>query len=173
MYLRYLSIAILLIGSDVLAGEVVAVPSAWHNSHYGACYRLLETGMSDIYGPGFSQDENILQLRRQIGSPKFVIATDITSGTNAQKTVFEQRTSTEWCVVLTSPPVAALVSGTVSPTLRRPVTWTTVTQAPPGYQETKVLYKWNARQLIYTPVRCYRGEEGRWQKFNCNEAYQQ
>ncbi|WP_146142538.1 hypothetical protein [Paraburkholderia sp. BL18I3N2] len=173
MYRKFLSIAIAAIGSDVNAGELVTLPQAWHDSHYASCYSSLRAGMSDTYGSRFDDDDNILQFRRHIGSHDFVIATDSTSGTNAQKTVFEQRNSNSWCVVLTSPPVAALTSGPVSATSRRPLTWTTVTQAPLGFQGVKVVYKWNSKDLIYLPLSCYKGSEGRWKSFDCNDADQE
>ncbi|MEM5461617.1 hypothetical protein VSR69_43670 [Paraburkholderia phytofirmans] len=172
MFRKFLSIAVIAIGSNVIAAEVVVLPQAWHDSHYASCYSSLKAGMSDTYGISFEEDKNILRIPRHMGLRYFVIASDTTSGTNSQKTVFEQRSSTNWCVVLASPPVAALVPGPVSATLRRPLTWTSVTQAPPGFPEMKVLYKWNSKDLIYVPANCYKGNDGRWKSFNCNEAYQ-
>ncbi|WP_454871989.1 hypothetical protein [Paraburkholderia xenovorans] len=169
---RLLGIAVVAIGSDVIAAEVVALPQAWRDSHYASCYSSLKAGMSDTYGPGFEEDKNILKLRRRSGLRDFVIASDTTSGANSQRTVFEQRNATSWCVVLTSPPVADLVPAPASATLQRPLTWTSVTQAPPGFPEMKVLYKWNAKDLIYAPANCYKGDGESWRSFNCNEAYQ-
>ncbi|RKR37595.1 hypothetical protein B0G82_5678 [Paraburkholderia sp. BL17N1] len=122
MYLKFLSIAMLAVCCSATASEVVALPQLWHDSHYASCYPSVKAGMSEIYGMDFEQDENILQSHRHIGSRDFVIASDSTSGTNGQRTVFEQRDSKSWCVVLTSSPVAELVPGPVSASLRQPLT---------------------------------------------------
>ena len=172
MHVKFLGIAIMLSSCNVSAEELFALPQPWKNSHYASCYSSLNLGMSDTYGADFADDENILQSPRSIGSRKFVIASDSTSGTNSQRTVFEKRGSRKWCVVLSSPPVADLAPGAVSVFLQRPTTWTSVTQAPPGFPETKVLYRWNSKDQVYKPVSCYTGSVRNWKSFDCNEAYQ-
>jgi hypothetical protein len=156
----------------VFAEELFALPQPWKNSHYGSCYSSLNSGMSDTYGTDFADDENILQFPRSVGSRKLIIASDSTSGTNSQRTVFERRGPRKWCVVLSSPPVADLAPGAVSASLQRPTTWTSVTQAPPGLPETKVTYRWDSKDQVYKPVTCYKGSVQHWTSFDCNEAYQ-
>lgn len=171
MRLKLLSISVFMIGCNAFGAEVTSLPQPWHDSHYASCYPSLKVGMSDTYGSDFEEDENILHFPRRIGSHNFVIASDSTSGTNSQRTVFEQRGARSWCVVLTSPPVADLAPGPSSESLKRPLTWTSVTQAAPGFPEIKVIYKWDSKNMIYKPASCYKGDVGRWRSFNCNEAY--
>jgi hypothetical protein len=137
-----------------------------------SCVKILLTDKSYANsGTGFEEDENIMQSRRRMGSRDFVISSDTTSGTNSQRTVFEQQSGRGWCVVLTSPPVADLTPGQLSASTRRPMTWFSVTQAPPGFPETRVLYKWDSKHLIYKPAGCYKGGVGHWEAIDCDEAY--
>ncbi|MPW16207.1 hypothetical protein GCT13_04510 [Paraburkholderia sp. CNPSo 3157] len=171
MSLKFLSIVMIATSCNAVATEVVSLPQPWRDSHYASCYPSLKAGLSDTYGVGFEEDENIVQFRRHIGSRNFVISSDTTSGTNSQRVVFEQRNERDWCVVLTSPPVADLTPGRVFASSQRPLTWSSVTQAPPGFLETKVIYTWDSKYLIYRPESCYKGRVGRWKSFDCNEAY--
>jgi hypothetical protein len=172
MRVKFLSIVILTTGGNASATELVDVPQPWHDSHYAFCYPTLNAGMSDVYGPHYKDDEQILQFRRRIGSCNFVIASDSTSGTNSQRTVFEKRGQENWCVVLTSPPVAGLVPGPVTASTQRPMTWTSITQAPPGLAETMVIYKWDSEDQVYKPLGCYKGSIRHWTAFGCKDAYQ-
>ena len=171
MYPKFLSLFTIAISCTATAAEVIALPKAWNDLHYGSCYSSLKAGMSDTYGANFPEDENIVQSPRRLGFRNFVIASDTTSGTNAQRSVFEQRGGQNWCVVLASPPVADLIAGPVLISLQRPITWSSVTQAPPGFPETKVIYKWDDKIRVYKPADCYTGRAGRWRSFDCNQAY--
>lgn len=172
MRAKFLSILMAVIGCNVIAAEVVELPQPWHGSHYGICYPALESAMAGTYGPGFKDDQNIVQERRRIGSRKFVIGSDTTSGTNSQRTVFEWRASDGWCVVLTSPPVADLKPGPESAGIQRPATWTAVTQAPPGFPEIKVVFEWAAKEKVYKPTICYKRGGNNWKRLDCNDAFQ-
>lgn len=172
MCVKFLNLALVMIGCNASAAELVAIPQPWHDSHYASCYPSLNAGMSDTYGPDFKEDGEILQIHRKIGSRNFVIASDSTSGTNSQRTVFEQRGPANWCVMLTSPPVADLVPGPISTSIQRPMIWTSVTQAPPGFMETKVIYKWDSNAQVYKPLGCYKGGSQHWKAFDCKNAYQ-
>lgn len=171
MHVKFLSTVIFIGFCSPAFSETTPLPAPWHASHYGVCYKSLKSGMSAVYGQKFDEDQEILRNHRKIGSKEFVIASDSASGTNSQRTIFERRTANKWCVVLTSPPVADLSPSEISKTSRRPMIWTTTTQASPGFTETKVIYKWDLKQKIYLPYSCQKGNEKHWQSFDCNKAY--
>lgn len=171
MYPKFISLMCIFIAIPSIAREIADLPPAWAESHYGACYSSLENGMSDIYGPDYKSDENIVQQTMKYGSAEMVVSADHTSGSNASRAIFEKRNGSNWCVVLTSPPVASLTPAKVTNAYPRPPRWTTLTQAAPGYPETEVVYVWNRLDAVYAAARCYLISGRERKKIDCVNAY--
>jgi len=172
MFPKYLSLLLIGIAAPSFSHEHTGLAAAWRGSHYGECYPSFSAGMSDVYGPGYASDENIDQKRAKYGANEMVVSTDRTSGTNASRTVFERRSGGRWCVVLTSPPVASLVPNRTADGSRKPSQWTTLTQAPPGYPATEIVYLWNRTAEIYLPSHCYHVSARKKKRLNCAKAYE-
>lgn len=160
---------------------VVVVPSlacaasqlleAWSGSNYGSCYASIEQGMADVYGAEYLSNVNIVRRAMTLGTSEIVVSEDRTTGTNSARTVFEKRAPKKWCVILTSPPVASLLPVTAKGVSGRPSQWITLTQAAPGYPETKVIYVWRKQDALFYPARCFYIFQRKVQRFNCSDAY--
>ncbi|CAE6770429.1 MULTISPECIES: hypothetical protein [Paraburkholderia] len=159
--------------SPAFAGEVSGLPDAWVGTRYGACYTSVAEGMSDVYGPDYSSDDNIGARHVSYGVDEMIVSVDRTSGTNASQTIFEKRANGNWCVVLTSPPVSNLAPIMQDGISSRPLQWVTLTQASPGYPETKIIYTWNKHKSIYFPSHCYHVYKNKMKKFECRNAYEE
>ena len=156
---------------SAFAEESATSPAAWVNSHYGACYASMEQGMVAVYGPDYANDDNVLSTTNRYDASEMVLSQDTTSGTNSSRTVFEKRTGNRWCIVLTSPPVASIEPVPGKGKSARPAQWITLTQAPPGFAETKVVYSWSRAKALYLPSECYRVLGAKTTVLDCRDAY--
>jgi hypothetical protein len=127
--------------------------------------------MASVYGQQYELDENITQKRLAFGKVKMVETADTTSGTNAARTVFEQRAKNSWCVVLSSPPVAQIVPYASSNRLNRPSKWEALTQSDPGFDRVKIVYLWRAAKAVYFPTTCFYVSKTMTRAFDCQKAY--
>jgi hypothetical protein len=172
MYRRFLNL--LCISASIpacAASDIPRLPDAWAGSHYGSCYSSIENGMADVYGKNYNSDENVVRKDKTYGSTRMILSADITSGTNAPRTIFEKHTDGKWCVVLTSPPVASITPKSDKKNSSRPLKWVTITQASPDFRETKIIYIWDKHWAIYIPAHCYHNYGFETKEFDCSNAY--
>ncbi|MGV7244436.1 hypothetical protein [Caballeronia sp. M23-90] len=127
--------------------------------------------MADVYGVDYLSDVNVIRRTVKFGVGEMVVAQDRTTGTNSARTIFEERNTGKWCVVLISPPVASLLPGRTKGRSQRPSQWITRTQAAPGFPETKVIYIWSKQSLIFYPAHCLHIFPREVKHFNCSDAY--
>ncbi len=127
--------------------------------------------MAAVYGIHYASDDNVLSVTNHYRTSEMILSQDTTSGTNSSRTIFEKRAGNQWCIVLTSPPVASMNAVSGKGKSARPAQWITLTQAPPGFAETKVVYSWNRAKALYLPSECYRVSGAKTTAFDCRDAY--
>jgi hypothetical protein len=171
MLRKNLSFLIFFAAVPAFADGRTALPQAWANSHYGACYRSIEPGMAAVYGPDYATDDNVVSTTAKYVTGDMLLTQDRTTGTNSPRTIFEKRGRNRWCVVLTSPPVASIKAVPSPGRSARPTQWVTLTQAAPGFSETKVVYLWSRAKALYVPSRCYRVSRTKTTELACKDAY--
>lgn len=168
---KHLSVLALAISASACNGKTPTLPDAWDASHYGSCYASIEEGMASVYGEAYELDANVSKEKLAFGTDTLVMSADRTTGTNSARTVFERRKDRGWCVVLTSPPVASIVPLVHHGRAVRPNKWETLTQAPPGFTELKVIYTWDTAKALYIPTGCFHISGTSAKGFDCREAY--
>jgi hypothetical protein len=171
MLRKSLSVLICFAATPALADNLSSLPQAWANSHYGACYRSIELGMTSVYGPDYATGDNVVSATARYITGEMRLTQDQTTGANSSRTIFEKRAGNRWCVVLTSPPVASIDSVPGSRRSARPAQWITLSQAAPGFSETKVVYLWSRANALYLPSKCYRISRTTTTEFACSDAY--
>lgn len=168
---KSLSFLIFFAAIPAFADGLPSLPQKWANLHYGACYRSIELGMAAVYGPAYATDDNVLSTTVKYVTGEMLLTQDQTTGTNSPRTIFEKRNRNRWCVVLTSPPVASIEAIPSRGRSARPAQWVTLTQAAPGFSETKVVYSWSRANVLYLPSKCYRVTRTKTTEFDCKDAY--
>jgi hypothetical protein len=117
------------------------------------CFPTIEAYMNKSYGESYKDDENISVREEKYGKNIFYFVVDKTSGTNYGRSLLREKTAGEFCLVLSTQPVAQLVPG-MPDELGVPQKFVATDQAPPGMPEHEITYILNKGDFRYDAKNC-------------------
>lgn len=126
------------------------------NLAFGAewqCFPSIDAYMSMSYGENYRDDENISIREEKYGKGKLFFVTDKTSGTNYARYLLRKMKPGQFCLVLSTPPVAQLVAGTRDET-GFPKKFFATDQAPPGLPAHEITYVLDQQSFRYDAKIC-------------------
>ncbi|MCT7329319.1 hypothetical protein [Ralstonia mojiangensis] len=168
-----------LIAFLVLASMLFGVKAAaLEGRGVGHCYDSLASYMSETFGEGYQDDENIKQEELiQNGSgenvserPSYYWVYDATPGVNITRTLFEKNKGEKLCAILQIP----LSSGNdfrIKKDGSLPDVVKSIDSPPPGFPETKIIFKLDKKHHFYRMSECLRVRNGIEKKANCKKIF--
>lgn len=116
------------------------------------CFPTVEKFLIESYGDNFREDENISVHLEKLGSKEFIVVTDKTSGTNYARNLLVEKSKDNFCLVLSTPPVAQLTASKVDANEFPKLVATD--QAPPNLPGREITYVFNVNRFRYNATIC-------------------